>query len=161
MNQWLMAGLGALVLAACSSAERGTTLIDRFIPGLQRSAAATSVTESHATGGADGKTLAQLDRAAIAGRTEPMLLVAFEVQGGGGGTMHPVGSNGPYVTWLGSQGYTFVFRNGVLTSTKGLGFDLMVSDAEPLLAVLPNGGTISRDFRHIEGDLKIKTVTLS
>ena len=53
-----------------------------------------------------------------------------------GGSLRPLGSNGDVVTWQTGDNLGFSFQNGVLISTRGLGFDLMSADVSGTLAAL-------------------------
>ncbi len=64
------------------------------------------------------------------------------------------GQNGPYRTWITGSRQTLVTRNGVLTGTRGLGFDLMSSEATAAMNLVTarRSGSVERIYRHIDGE---------
>lgn len=64
-----------------------------------------------------------------------------------------VQQNGPHSTWASSDGVTFAFDRGLLTGTRGMGFDLMAADVEePLDRVKAGGGEGTRVHRYLDGE---------
>lgn len=74
-----------------------------------------------------------------------------------------IGQNGPYITWTTADRQSLTFKRGVLTGTRGLGYDLMSSDADAAidLIVSRRPGTVQRVYRHIDGDNHEVPMTLS
>ncbi len=70
-----------------------------------------------------------------------------------------VQANAPYTTWASSDGVSFVFRHGVLTGTRGMGFDLMTADVEETLLGLARGsGQGVRVHRYLDGENQLQPV---
>lgn len=63
-------------------------------------------------------------------------------------------TNGPYATFGNSARQTLTMRNGVVTSTRGLGGDLMSSDLTGVLPLIQGrrAGTATRIMRHLNGE---------
>lgn len=72
-------------------------------------------------------------RAAIAARAADLLLTVGATQGN-------------IVTWTTPDGTTFTLRDGVLIQTRGLGADLMSSQAPTIGQLLQDGGTHQRRY---------------
>jgi hypothetical protein len=47
-----------------------------------------------------------------------------------------IGQNGPYITWTTADNQSLIFKRGVLTGTRGLGYDLMSSDADAAINLI-------------------------
>lgn len=62
-------------------------------------------------------------------------------------TAQPAGRNGDRETWVTLDGVGFVFQNGIVVATRGLGDDLMGGDSRPLYAaLLAGGGAVTREI---------------
>ncbi|SFC65692.1 YjbF family lipoprotein [Tropicimonas isoalkanivorans] len=74
-----------------------------------------------------------------------------------------IGQNGPYVTWTTADNQSLIFKRGVLTGTRGLGYDLMSSDADAAINLITSRrpGTVQRVYRHIDGLNQEVPTTLS
>ncbi len=69
------------------------------------------------------------------------------------GRLRPLGSNDDVVTWQTSDNLGFSFRNGVLVSTRGLGFDLMSADVAGTLSALDGAsGDYERFHSYLDGE---------
>lgn len=63
-------------------------------------------------------------------------------------------AKGDVVTWTTTDGTTFTLRDGVLIQTRGLGADLMSSEAPSVAQLLQDGGTHGRQYYFLgENDL--------
>lgn len=62
--------------------------------------------------------------------------------------------NGTVTTWRTADNVTLSFDDGVLVSTRGLGFDLMGAGAEKTLMALAGGdpGPYRRQYRYLDGE---------
>ena len=61
-----------------------------------------------------------------------------------------VGQNGSVSTWRADQGFSFSFDNDILVATRGLGDDLIGSDANGVrAAIAAGGGTVSRAHSYL------------
>lgn len=84
---------------------------------------------------------------------EPLLAVLL-VENNGTAVMKRVGRNGSTESWMAQDRNGLTLDRGILVATRGLGFDLMGSDATPVLAALQSGATevYSRKMRYMTGD---------
>lgn len=69
--------------------------------------------------------------------------------------------NGTVTTWRTADNVTLSFDDGVLVSTRGLGFDLMGAGAEKTWAALAGGdaGPYRRQYRYLDGENHTAYVT--
>lgn len=68
-------------------------------------------------------------------------------------TLVPVAQNGPVQTWRTGDGVQLSLHAGVIVATRGLGDDMMTSDATGLRRALGSGGgTYSRKITRLDGD---------
>ncbi len=90
--------------------------------------------------------------AALAATTGPIALVVNE-KSKAVSAMTPVETNGDYVTWQAATGQGMVLRSGILTSTRGLGEDLMASKPGQAFAAIPAAKEASyeRRYYHLNG----------
>ncbi len=65
-----------------------------------------------------------------------------------------VGQNGSAVTWFAEDGVGISTKDGLLLSTRGVGFDLMSSSVDGPLAMIKGRGTGTaiREHRHLDGE---------
>lgn len=146
-------GLAALALAGCSSDQHTTSLFTEA--GLAAKAAFKSRGAPRAAV-APGGVPQGLTRAAIAGRTEPMILTNVDKLGSAG-TLVKTGENQGFVTWVSQDRLTLTTKGGVLAASRGLIHDLLSADAAPTLAALRAGGApaYSKQLRHIGPDRQV------
>ncbi|MFV0359073.1 YjbF family lipoprotein [Tropicimonas sp.] len=92
-------------------------------------------------------------RKALAANKGPMMLAVMET------TQRPAvigafGRNGPYVTYRTASQQTLTFRDGVLTGTRGLGYELLSSEADGSIALIGGRreGTAQRVYWHLSGE---------
>jgi hypothetical protein len=71
--------------------------------------------------------------------------------------------NGPYVTYGTGDRRTLTFRDGILTATRGLGGDLMSTDAPGIRALIRNreSGSATRTMRFLDGEDLIEQYDLT
>lgn len=83
----------------------------------------------------------------------PILLIEFPKQKVAAAVLE-VGRNGDVITWWAEDGVGLSTRNGLLISTRGLGFDLMSSDVSGPMALIKGrkNGTAIRDHRFLDGE---------
>lgn len=85
--------------------------------------------------------------------TGPLLLVE-QVETGGQAILVEIGRNGDYTTYSNAAGQALTIRNGILISTRGLGYDLMSSDpgGSEQLVRAGTAGSSTRVYRHLDGE---------
>lgn len=134
MRMWLVTSAGLALLAACTSP--GRTASDRTVV-IVRTDAPSVVTRP--AGPAAGPR-ARLLRATIPSRNAKA-------------TLAPVGVEGTVTTWETRDHVSLSFDRGVLVATRGLGFDLMGTNAGPTLAALAGHGApvYRRQMRYLDG----------
>ncbi|MGR3272926.1 hypothetical protein DU478_01755 [Thalassococcus profundi] len=90
---------------------------------------------------------------ALGSTTEPIALVSL-LDRTNQALVLRIESNGPYETFATSSRQSLTVRGGMITATRGLGGDLMSSEAEPLLALIQagRGGTVPYVTRYLTGD---------
>lgn len=68
----------------------------------------------------------------------------------------PIAVNSDVSTWSTPDGVTLNFRKGLLSGSRGLGFDLMSADTAPSRRALANrGGRVVRTHRYLDGEDQI------
>lgn len=143
MRYLLLIGM-LLGLGACSDANPslGRSLITEGLAKAGRGQKMPTADEIRAT--ATPQALAQIGR--------PVMLA--ELPGAGlADILIFVQQNGPHTTWASSDGVTFAFDRGLLTGTRGMGFDLMAADvAEPLARVMAGTGEGTRVHHYLDGE---------
>ncbi|WP_435310412.1 YjbF family lipoprotein [Primorskyibacter sedentarius] len=89
----------------------------------------------------------------LATKPGPLALVSVE-QRKASALVIPIARNGAYETYATEQRQTITFRDGMITSTRGLGGDLMSSDEDALLALVSraSGGTAPYRMRYLTGE---------
>lgn len=84
-------------------------------------------------------TVAQINQA-LATKSEPLALVTVETRKASALVIQ-IGRNGNYRTYATEQRQTLTFRDGMITSTRGLGGDLMSSEETALLSLVSRKST--------------------
>ncbi|MCI2397796.1 YjbF family lipoprotein [Aliiroseovarius subalbicans] len=140
-----------LALAACGT-DTSKTAGSRAALG-----AVKSVTGLFAGGGGKapakaGPDLADLATRALAATPGPVMLGVVEKYEATL-VIAPNASNGDYVTWKTPDLRTFSFKQGVLTSTRGFGDDLMSSQADDAIAMITQRrtGSATRTWYFLSG----------
>ncbi len=73
-----------------------------------------------------------------------------------------VQQNGAYATWASSDSVSFVFKDGLLTGTRGMGFDLMTVDLGYSSQAIRQGrGQTRRVYRHLNGEDQMVAQTVT
>lgn len=141
----------ALVLAGCGNTpDRGQGLRS-FQQALEtrQARAPASTGDASAVMAQDNQQLALRSMNAVKGPVMVALVADTQKMA----VMGVLEQNGPYRTWRTASRQTLTFRQGVLTGTRGLGFDLMSSDADAAIALIRGrrAGEVTRVYRHIDG----------
>jgi len=134
-----------LVLAACGS-ERDRPLLDMAlekIEGLGQNQPPPP-TAAQIREGLTPEVLAQLGGAVLL-----VELPRWDLAAG----LVPIGRNRGHLTWGTTDGVNLSFRDGMMVSTRGLGFDLMAADVGAALdAVKAGRGQAVRIHRYLDGE---------
>lgn len=138
------ATLAMLMLAACGSERQG--------PAAQVVSNVASLLQSGPKAKPPGPD-ELLTRDVIDTVTVPYAMVGIERREAYA-SMTLAGTNGPYDSWVTSDGAGIVLRNDVLTGTKGLGADLVTADVGAVPTLLRSGqsGTVSRVHEYTDGE---------
>lgn len=141
------------LLAGCSNEQARLDL-----RGLARDAL-RGLTGSAAGGAAEATPLAA-PAEVLAAIDGPVALMQTET----GDRLYVLGvsDNGPYRTFATATGQTLTLRNGMITNTRGLGQDVMASEAGPVLALLSKGiaGQAQRRFEVLDGEDRTRVIAL-
>ncbi|WP_380056263.1 YjbF family lipoprotein [Falsihalocynthiibacter sp. SS001] len=135
----LSLGVCLLALAACGSEEREETFGSAVYEDLK----AKYIDKPE-----EGAAPAARDLSWIETNTKPLIVVVIEETQGMGFLAYQANNKG-YKTWRTSDDTSFIFRNGFLTGTKGLGQDL-VSASVPSRAA--SSGSQARTHYYLDGD---------
>jgi hypothetical protein len=94
---------------------------------------------------------AQIERA-LASTPGPVAVMIFDKTGVMDG-VSPIQRNGAHETWQTEAGVALNFLGGVVVSTRGLGDDLMASEADAAEALIRSRGTgsVERAYFHLNG----------
>lgn len=146
-----MALAAVLVLAGCGNDQDQlalTNLTKRLVSDIGRE-------DREAAGQAAvlAVTRAQADASQL-----PLLRVRIEGTGALS-TMAEIDRKGPHSTWIGPDGGAFLFRDGMLIGTRGLGQDLMGLTG-PGLAAAVAAEEFTRVWRYLDGDEQLIDVPL-
>lgn len=144
------AALAALfaLLAGCGTATDSP--LATALSGIRASLGGNAAREA-----GEAALAAQLTPEALARATRPLLLAELPSRDARA-TFVIGGENRGHVTWIGADGIGLVLRGGVLTSTRGLGPDLLASDtAAALAAIRRGGGSATRAHRYLGGEHQV------
>jgi hypothetical protein len=125
-----------------------------------------SVAEARKTKGKTPPTLEQQRAALVAqlkksGSTQPVLLVEL-TQRGAVASLSVAGQNRGAQSWFDPTGVSVVTRRGVVVETRGLGHDLMSSNANGTLNALSGGGRGYKRFhRYLDGEGQPNDITFT
>ena len=158
MTMWrtLLSGALALgVLTGCGS-DQDQLAIGGLVRDLGSRVTGASVAEQAA---ATEAAVLAITPAQVAASPQPLARVRIEATGAAA-TMAEVDRKGPNSTWFSADGGSFIFRDGMLTGTRGLGEDLMGLSAPGLAAAVRAGGS-TRVYRYLDGDERLVDVTLT
>lgn len=144
------AATALLALAGCgtdTSKTEGTAIALGVVKGM-----AAKLSPKKATGAAapDPEKLAAAAKASFKG---PLILAQIE-KAGLLTALGETGRNGAVRTFATPNEQTLVFRNGLLTATRGLGNDLMSADSSAAAALILHrrAGTAGRTYRYLDGE---------
>ena len=145
---WIMSLMSAVLagLAACGPLQQ-----DRLTFGAVRGIVAGGADESPAPS-------PPLTRAFIEAQPVDLLRISI-ISRGAAGLTSLAGRNGGKVTWIGEEGIGFVFDNGLLIGTRGLGDDLMGADVSGAIRSLNGGGNHLRTLDFMNGLDQIERLT--
>lgn len=150
----MAAVLGLCALVACGNAPR-----DPILSGLQ-SRVQRAVSPPAPPPSLSEQRSRVLADVAASGTTDPVLLVTLPAQSAVA-SLVPLGANGDAVTWVDPTGVSLTTRGGVMIATRGLGHDLMISDASAVLdAMAAGGGRYTRLYRHLDGEGQLGRLVL-
>lgn len=139
-----------LAVSACSSNSTGGSPLSQLAKNL---AGRVKPGQPKAAAGA-GPSAAQL-QAAVASTDQPLLFIVLE-GAQGAATMLKVGSNQGFDTYSSSPDLkqTLTLRDGVVSSSRGFGTDLLSSDVAGTVAALRTRGpsTYTRQVSYLGGD---------
>ncbi|MEO1139466.1 MAG: YjbF family lipoprotein [Pseudomonadota bacterium] len=95
-------------------------------------------------------------KSALASTDEPLALLSFDVNKSVA-LLRQIETNGPYRTWAtygSSERRSITTRGGVVTATRGLGFDLMSSSVGGLLEMVTQleDGIAQQVLRYLDGE---------
>lgn len=139
----------ALALAGCgtdTSRTEGTSIALGVVKGV-----AAKLSPKKAAGAApDPEKLAASAKASFKG---PLILAQIE-KAGLLTALGEIGRNGAVRTFATPSEQTLVFRNGLLTATRGLGNDLMSAETGAVAALIlrRQPGTAARTYRYLDGE---------
>ena len=140
-----LALLGLAVLAACGNAPDATVMA--AIGGL-----ASRITQPRAAP-VDAKAL--LSPQVLAAADQPVMLAEIPARRAAA-SLIVAGTNGSHVTWVSGDGISLTLQSGLLTASRGLGYDLMSADvSQSLLLLQGNSGTAVRVHRYLDGENQI------
>lgn len=109
-------------------------------------AATGAVTASQADGAQALDPRRSLTREIIEATPNELILLSV-VARDNAATAQPAGRNGDRETWVTLDGVAFVFQNGIVIATRGLGDDLMGGESgDWKTALRSGGGTVTRDI---------------
>lgn len=144
-----------MALAGCSSTGEAdkSVAISRFLVGMVKKDPAAPTPQQ----------VAAVASEALARTAGPLAIVIFKSRKAAT-VIRQIESNGDYRTWSTwgvKERRTVTTKHGVITATRGLGFDLMSSDIDALLALVQRRqeGTVSYVMRFLDGNHTIKEET--
>lgn len=151
---WLAACILA-ILTGCGS-DGDQLAPAALVRDLGKRATTPSVAEQAA---ATERAVLAITPAQVAASTLPLARVRIEGTGAAA-TMAEVDRKGANSTWFTGDGGSFLFRDGMLTGTRGLGEDLMGLSG-PGLAAAAKAGEATRIYRYLDGNERLVNVTLT
>jgi len=142
MNRIALAlGAGLIALAGCSSEGNNSPALD-FL-------------RAKIAGAKSGGQVAPpaLSRAQLAGIDKPVVVITVE-KSGGSGAMVMIRENDGAQTYFTSDRTSLTLRRGMVIATRGLGEDLMFTDAFATSVALRTGGggDLPRTHRYLDGE---------
>jgi hypothetical protein len=142
-HEGILAGLAiaSVILGACGNSTTGA----EFRAALSEAGQLVAPQDAPSPGA--------LGRASFAAVPGPLVFVMLR-GGEAAAPMVPFGENRGFVTWSTADKQTLTLRNGIMTATRGLGDDLMSTDATGLAAAVAagSGRNASLVTRHLDGN---------
>ena len=146
--KWYMQ-LSLLVgLAACGPLTQGNPTLD-FARGV--------ADQPEGNDQAAGPSLNDLLNREFIGQQPNDIILASVISRAATAVMIKAGTNGSKVTWFSPDGIGITLDNGVLIATRGLGADLMGSDAAGVISGLDGAATHDRTHAYMNGLDQIET----
>lgn len=141
----------ALLLAGCgtdASKTEGTRVALGVVQGIKAKIVPGKATGAHTA--PDPERLAASAKASFKG---PLILAQIE-KAGMLSALGETGRNGAVRTFATPNEQTLVFRDGILTATRGLGNDLMSAETTAAAALIlrRQSGTAARTYRYLDGE---------
>lgn len=142
------AGLLVVALAGCGSQKSEPSPLGAAVGSIAKATVGrvTSKRSAKAVAAPAPVTRADIEKFGI-----PILRAVIPVRGAD--ALLTVGdTKGDVVTWVTTDGTSFTLRDGILIQTRGLGPDLMSSQAPSVQALLADGGTHQRVYYFLGED---------
>lgn len=149
----LTIGLVALGLTACGNTpERGQGW-GAFHAAFEEQFDDRKAAQDTAPGGSAAAKQARAVQSALASAEGPLMFAVMD-ETKRSAVLGELGRNGPYHTWRTASMQTMVFRDGILTGTRGLGYDLLSSEVSQSSALIRSrrSGQSQRVYRHLSGE---------
>ncbi|WP_368185226.1 YjbF family lipoprotein [Aestuariibius sp. HNIBRBA575] len=145
----ILTGLSLAALVAGCGPDRRQGVGTQIVSGLVASR----------TGAATAQAPAEMTRANIAAMGQEVILVDH-LGHGAPSLFVKGGTNGAKITWFSAAGQSMTLEGGYLIATRGLGFDLMASDANGINDLLAGRVEIAtRTYEFLNGNDQIVTRT--
>lgn len=146
--RYLLFGLAALALAACSNDTEQENVITASASFLREAAKSQ-------LGLNPPPQPFSLTRAQLADYPLPLIVVTRS--DGFRAGLVPTGTNGPYASWQALDGVGLSFRQGVISASRGTGPDLLAADVADTAARIAarQAGPAARSHRRLDGDNNI------
>jgi hypothetical protein len=143
----IMAVLATLTLSACSNNSSDLDSLD-LVKGI--------FSQQRKIKPSDPQAVARSLTKALANSTGPLALLHLK-KTGTTTVLRQIETNGAYVTWAAygsSDRRSLTTKGGLITATRGLGFDLMSSDVNGVLSLITHrqNGTAKRVQRYLNGE---------
>lgn len=144
--------VAALGLGACTNERQGVTVVEVAKTLWQ-------ARKSPTAGPPDERIVAAETSRALQLTDGPLMLMRFE-RNGTVAVLRRIETNGAHETWTTwgrTERRSITTKKGVVTATRGLGWDLMSSSVDRLLAMVTglNDGIDRQVLRHLDGENKI------
>lgn len=152
LTRFAVVGGLLLALSACGSDQTQGAATKAMLQTIKKATTrlAGGGKEQPASQAADSP--ASLIGAALKATDGPVMIVVIEKRSAIA-IMGLSQTNGDYETWMAADRRTLSFKRGILTSSRGLGDDLMSSRVDPAVALITarKSGTASRSYQYLNG----------
>ncbi|WP_068108524.1 YjbF family lipoprotein [Tropicimonas marinistellae] len=144
----------ALLLVSCGNAPDKAQGVRAFTAAFEGEQAKREVAQPNAQ---DARAAAASQQAAVARTVAsiqgPVMVAVLDVNKATA-VLKVFGRNRDYVTWTTADRQSLTFKRGVLTGTRGLGYDLLSSNADASINLITQrrAGEVQRVYRHIDGN---------